>query len=548
MDKISAMSLEEKIGQMMLIGYPAGRAGLETLERVVAKRPMGNIILFSRNADVPERLRDSLASVRALVTEASGIAPLVSLDQEGGIVTRLRAGFTPLPGAMATAAAVAGGAATIADVEAMAAVNGAELKAVGIDWNLAPVADVNVNRLNPVIGVRSFGEDPESVAELAAAYVRGLSRAGVASCAKHFPGHGDTSVDSHLDLPTVGADDERLEAVELAPFRRLIAEGVSAVMSAHVLFPAVEPERLPATLSRRALTGLLRERLGFGGLIVTDCLEMKAVRGRYENLAERAVLAGADVLCVSHTASLQEEAFDAVLEAVRAGRIPESRIDESVARVLAAKAAVARGPSTEGLAALRRPESIALASRLSESSISLVSGSLPDCRSGCLYVDLRPELMSAVEDENASRPSIAAAVGDAIGSNPDAANARTAGRGFESIELPVDPDAAGINAAVAAAAAGSRPVVMGSYSLARHPAQAALAEALAAACDEAGVPLGFVATREPYDAAALSSLGGEERAVLCAYEYTELSARAVARALSGAIVPTGKCPVSCRFH
>lgn len=534
MKTIANMTLEQKIGQMLLIGYPGGAAGLRTLERVVSRRPMGNIILFSRNAKAPGPLRDELAYVRSMIAGQAGVEPLVSIDQEGGIVTRLGAGFTPLPGAMALAAAVSGGAATTADIEAMAAVNGSELKAVGIDWNLAPVADVNVNGLNPVIGVRSFGEDPEAVAELTAAYARGLSKAGVASCAKHFPGHGDTSVDSHLDLPRVEADADRLERVELAPFRRLIAEGVSAIMSAHVLFPAVEPEPIPATLSRKALTGLLRERLGFRGLIVTDCLEMRAVGGRYDDLAARAILAGADVLCVSHTAELQEEAFDSLLAAVRSGRIPESRVDESAARVLALKAVLASQASARD--PLGRPESLALATRLAEASISLVSGTLPDLGGGCLYLDHRPALESRVEDGHEATPSMAASIGAAM-----------ADRAFGAIELPVDPDARAINAAVAAAAASSRPVVMGSYSLARHPAQAALAEALAAACDEAGVPLCFVATREPYDAAALSAIGGKERAVLCAYEYTELSTRAVARVLSGSAVPAGTCPVSCRF-
>lgn len=529
---IDSLSLEEKIGQMLLVGYPAGRAGMDILRGVVGRRPVGNIILFSRNGAPPDALYDQLGDVRSLVRDRTGVDPLVALDQEGGIVTRLKDGFTPLPGAMAMAAAVAGGGASLEDVEAMAFVAGSELKAMGIDWNLAPVVDINVNRDNPVIGVRSFGEDPGAVADLVSAYARGLARAGVAATAKHFPGHGDTNVDSHLGLPVVDADAARLDAVELVPFRRLIAEGVAAVMSAHALFPAVEPEAIPATLSRRALTGLLRERLGFGGVVVTDCLEMKAVHGRYEDVAVRAVLAGADVLCISHTASLQEEAFDALLAAVRSGAIPQARIDESAGRVLAAKAAVAAkaapGGKERALASLRSPAAIELSSRISDASISLVSGRNPSGASGGLYIDVRPELQTGAEDAREAMPSMAAA-------------ALAVGASFDVVDLPVDPEPADVARAVARVGAG--PVVIGTYAYGKHPRQAALASAVAAVCDASGASLFFAAMRDPYDAAALAAFGGKERTVVCAYEHTELSLRAVARVFSGEAIASGACPV-----
>ena len=527
------LSLEEKIGQMLLVGYPAGRAGMDILRGVVGRRPFGNIILFSRNGAPPDALYDHLGEVRSLVRDRTGVDPLVALDQEGGVVTRLKDGFTPLPGAMAMAAAVAGGGASLDDVEAMAFVAGSELKAMGIDWNLAPVVDINVNRDNPVIGVRSFGEDPDEVADLVSAYSRGLARAGVAATAKHFPGHGDTDVDSHLGLPVVDAGLERLDAVELVPFRRLIAEGVAAVMSAHALFPAVEPEAIPATLSRRALTGLLRERLGFGGVVVTDCLEMKAVHGRYDDVAARAVLAGADVLCVSHTASLQEEAFDALLAAVRTGVITEARIDESVGRVLAAKAAVAAVAPPPGkeraLASLRSPAAIGLASRISEASISLVSGRSPAATSGGLYIDVRPELQTGAEDAREAMPSMAA-------------TAQAVGASFEVVDLPVDPEPADVARAVARV--GTGPVVVGTYAYGKHPRQASLVSAVAAACDASGASLSFAAMRDPYDAADLAAFGGRERTVACAYEHTELSLRAIARVFSGEVPASGACPVT----
>lgn len=272
---VADLSLERKVGQLFIIGYPEG--GELELCRRLARRPYGNVILFSRNAAAPRPLYAALECLRAGIVEAAGVAPIVAVDQEGGNVLRLRDGLTPQPGAMAIAAAFEGGGIGIAELEAIAEHSARELSALGVNCNLAPVADVNVNPANPVIGPRSFGEDPAKVADLAAAYARGLARGGVMACAKHFPGHGDTTVDSHLGLPTVAAGRDRLEAVELVPFKRLFAEGIPAVMGAHVRFPAVEPDGLPATLSARAIQTLLRGELGFRGLFITDCLEMKAV-------------------------------------------------------------------------------------------------------------------------------------------------------------------------------------------------------------------------------------------------------------------------------
>lgn len=531
---VDALSLEQKIGQMLLVGYPGGETGEEVLFAELEKRPMGNVILFSRNGVEPVPLRHHLARVRDAIASRTGVVPLVALDQEGGIVSRFRTGLTPMPGAMAIAAAVAGGGITLDEVEELAAISGAELAWLGFNWNLAPVADVNVNPANPVIGVRSFGERPEAVAELASAYARGLRRSGMMATAKHFPGHGDTSTDSHLGLPRIDATKERLAAVELVPFRRLIADGIGSIMTAHVLFPAIEPELIPATLSGRVLNGLLRHDLGYTGLIVTDCLEMKAIHGRYEDAPVRALLAGADMLCISHTAAIQEAAFDAILAAVRSGRIPESRIDESVTRILAAKASLAAKAPVLGGGEAERVlgliPAVRKAERCSGASISLIGNvPMPDLRGGGLYIDLVPDALTGAETARIAAQSIASAL-------------RAEGSSLRTISLPSDPDSGAIEAALAGIDSG--PVVIGVYAMARHPSQAKLVEAVRAVCDERGLPLAFLSMREPYDAAALVTLGGTARAVLCAYEYTSLSARAVARVLTGHDRPRGRCPVS----
>ncbi|MEE6261981.1 glycoside hydrolase family 3 protein [Plantactinospora sonchi] len=323
---------------------------------------LGGVVLFARNVIDNEQVATLTAAMRAERPDV-----LVAIDEEAGDVTRLesRRGSSR-PGNLAL------GAVNDPDLtEAVARDLGTELAAVGITLNYAPDADVNADPDNPVIGVRSFGADPGLVARHTAAWVRGLQSAGVAACAKHFPGHGDTSVDSHLDIPRIAVPRTRLEACELPPFRAAIAAGVQAVMTGHLLVPAIDDE-WPATLSRRVLTDLLREELGFQGVVITDAIEMRAVTHRYgfTGAAVRALVAGADAICVGgeHADEADAERLrDAIVEAVTTGVLPEERLVEAAKRVgqLAAWSSTARagrsawdGPDPEGsplgLAAARR--------------------------------------------------------------------------------------------------------------------------------------------------------------------------------------------------
>ncbi|MFD7603975.1 glycoside hydrolase family 3 protein [Streptomyces mirabilis] len=315
--------------------------------------------LFGRNIASPEQLAALTAQLRA---ERDDV--LVAIDEEGGDVTRLevRAGSS-YPGNHALGA--------VDDVELtreVASALGHRLAACGVNLNWAPSADVNSNPDNPVIGVRSFGADTDLVARHTAAYVTGLQSAGVAACTKHFPGHGDTAVDSHHALPRIDADLSVIEARELAPFRAAIAAGTRAVMSAHILVPALDPDR-PATLSRRILTGLLREELGYDGLIVTDGMEMQAIAGTYgiERGSVLAIAAGADAICVGGGLADDETVRrlrDALVTAVLTGELPEERLADAAERVRAlarwtaaasaAPPAVEREPSDVGLVAARR--------------------------------------------------------------------------------------------------------------------------------------------------------------------------------------------------
>ncbi|MFI8938586.1 glycoside hydrolase family 3 protein [Streptomyces syringium] len=296
---------------------------------------LASVGLFGRNIASPEQLAALTAQLRA---ERADV--LVAIDEEGGDVTRLevRTGSS-FPGNLALGA--------VDDTRLTRAVAhelGRRLAACGVNLNWAPSADVNSDPDNPVIGVRSFGADPALVARHTAAYIEGMQAAGVAACAKHFPGHGDTAVDSHHDLPRIDADLTTLYARELVPFRAAVAAGTKAVMSAHILLPALDAA-LPATLSPAALHGLLRGPateggLGFDGLIVTDGMEMRAISGTYgiERGSVMAITAGADAICVGGGLADEDTVLrlrDALVLAVRSGELPEERLADAAARVRA---------------------------------------------------------------------------------------------------------------------------------------------------------------------------------------------------------------------
>ncbi|WP_329122615.1 glycoside hydrolase family 3 protein [Streptomyces sp. NBC_01465] len=291
---------------------------------------LSSVGLFGRNIESPEQLAALTQQLRA---ERDDI--LVAIDEEGGDVTRLEVrNGSSFPGNLAL------GAVDDPDLtRAVAHELGRRLAACGVNLNWAPSADVNSNADNPVIGVRSFGADPALVARHTAAYVEGLEAAGVAACTKHFPGHGDTAVDSHHAMPRIDADMETLHARELVPFRAAIAAGTKSVMSAHILLPALDAEH-PATLSPRILTGLLRRELGYEGLIVTDGMEMQAIAAVYgiERGSVLAIAAGADAICVGGGLADEETVLslrDALVAAVRSGELPAERLADAAARVRA---------------------------------------------------------------------------------------------------------------------------------------------------------------------------------------------------------------------
>jgi beta-N-acetylhexosaminidase len=323
-------SVRQEIGQL-LIGSFAGRAIPAELRSLAREFDLGGVILFSRNIEAPEQVVELACDAEAL---GRTMPAWVSVDQEGGRVARLGEPFTRWP-PMATL----GRAGDEALARRFARALAAELLAVGVTLDYAPVLDIHTNPDNPVIGDRALAASAGEVARFGAVLVETLQAHGLAACGKHFPGHGDTSADSHVELPLVEHPLDRLRAVEFEPFRAAIAAGVAFIMTAHVLVPSLDEDR-PATLSGAIVRGLLREELGFDGVIVSDDLEMKAISGRYgvPEAAVEAIRAGCDALLVcAGDCDLQGRTLEALIRAAENGTIPHGRLDDALRRGRAAR-------------------------------------------------------------------------------------------------------------------------------------------------------------------------------------------------------------------
>ncbi|WP_274365544.1 glycoside hydrolase family 3 N-terminal domain-containing protein [Paenibacillus thermotolerans] len=340
---LSLMTLEEKAGQMLMPDIRmwqnkptiTANAGIAS---TVRDHRLGGLILFEKNITDMKQM----TTLNHNLQELAGDIPLfLGIDQEGGVIKRIPGG-TNLPGAMALGATRN----SALSFEA-GKVTGAELKALGVNLDFAPVLDVNVNPDNPIIGIRSFGSDPGLVSKLGVAFLKGLKQESVISAVKHFPGHGDTIEDSHLGLPVVAHDRGRLEQVELRPFREAIEQGADMIMTAHVAFPAIEDGTvrskkdgssisLPATLSRKVVTGLLRDELGFQGVVISDAFTMNGIAQHFgeEEAVVRAISAGVDIVLMPRNIT---DAFDAIVRAVKTGELQEQQLDASVKRILRLK-------------------------------------------------------------------------------------------------------------------------------------------------------------------------------------------------------------------
>lgn len=328
---MAGMSLEEKIGQLVIVGLEGYELD-ERAAKLIETYRVGGLILFKRNLRSVEQAVDLVNALKAK-NQANKIPLFLAVDEEGGRVSRAPAELAGLP-----ASSVIGEHNDRDLAYQVGRLLAQKVKAIGLNMNFAPVLDVNSNPNNPVIGDRAFGAEPQVVSTLGIPTMQGIQAEGVISVVKHFPGHGDTAVDSHVGLPRVDHDRERLQAVELPPFVRAIEEGVDAVMIAHILLPKLDPDR-PATFSPAIISGLLREELRFAGVVITDDLTMGAIVNNYEigQAAVESVKAGSDIVLVCHDYRLEEAVLIALTEAVKSGEISAERLDRSVYRILRLK-------------------------------------------------------------------------------------------------------------------------------------------------------------------------------------------------------------------
>ncbi|HJU65162.1 MAG TPA: glycoside hydrolase family 3 protein, partial [Gemmatimonadaceae bacterium] len=506
---LAELTLREKAAQMVMPWIPGGSeltgGDLRRAEQLVRQQRVGGFIVGKGEAAITAR------SLRRL-QELSKVPLLIAADLESGPAMRLLGGSL-FPSHMALGAtrdtmlAYAQGRATAL-----------EGRLAGVHMAFAPVADVNVNPLNPIINTRSFGENPEQVAEMVAAFVRGLQDGGMLAVTKHFPGHGDTRTDSHLALPVVRVDRARLDSVELVPFRRAIAVGVAGVMTAHIALPRITGRAVPATLSRRITNDILRRDLGFTGLVVTDALNMAGVRG-YEQpeIVLRAIEAGADILLQPTDTRL---AVNAIVEGVRSGRISQARVDASARRILAAKARVDASRDdavpADSLATIRAHHA-ALAAEINARAITL----LRDERSA-IPIPASDTIVSVVVGDGSAR-----APGDAFDRT-----LRASGRTVEAARVPSRARPVDLERATECALRDGRILIVSSYVQA-SPGRGAvgLPSRVVQWLKELSKqrPVIFVAFGDPYVARGLDSVP----TVVMAWSISPSAQEAAARAVTG---------------
>ncbi|MFG2089535.1 glycoside hydrolase family 3 protein [Spirillospora sp. NPDC048824] len=544
---LRSMTLEEKAAQLFVLQIhgksadttdPADVAanrrlyGAGNAAQVMARYRPGGFIYYGNNIDDPHQVAAFSNGIqRAAMAGPHRIPATIATDQEGGIVARIQPPATQSPGAMALAAGRRTG-----DARALARITGRELRAIGINQDYAPDADVNVNPANPVIGVRSFGSDPGLVSDMVTAQIRGYRSGGVTATAKHFPGHGDTTTDSHSGVPEIDHTRREWERLDLPPFRAAIAAGVDSIMTAHIVVPSLDPSGDPATLSRPILTGILRDRLGYRGVVVTDALDMQGVRDKYgdERIPVLALKAGADVLLKPPVdddgAGVFPRQLAAVVAAVESGELTEERIDASVYRILELKheRGLFRDPYTDESRVgevVGTPAHLAAAQRAADRTTTLVendAGVLP----------LRPGARDVLV--TGWGVSTTAALGTEIARRGATATIRQTG--IRPTRAQIDEAAEAARGQDLVVAVTNRAWDVEDEPGHNGPGQMNLVKALAAT----GTPVVVIAVRDPYDIAWFP----EATTYLATYSYTAEALRSAAKTLFGELNPRGRLPVA----
>lgn len=511
--KVSEMTLKEKLGQLILPGFHSTVYD-EHIKTLIEDYHVGNVILFTRNFENAKQIRELTKKIHEEVIKHTGHIPFIAIDQEGGLVTRMMKDVTFAPGPMTASASIKD--ATYYTGKMLAE----DMIRLGMNFNLAPSLDVNNNPNNPVINVRSYSDDEKVVAKLGKRFIEGSSSFGVLACAKHFPGHGDCEVDSHLGLPTINYDLERIHKIEMYPFKENI--NVPAIMSAHIMFPAYDT--VPATLSRKILTGVLREELGYQGLILTDCLEMKAIAVEYgtANGALMAVLAGADICDISHTLEYQVKALELLEEAVLDGRIPEKELDEKVERILKYKELTV--PYLEKYFYNQEmqfsKENNELAQKIVDHSLTMVKGQNVKLTNNTLLIAPIAMAKTIIEDEFDER---------------NLAKVLRKDEAFKNVDIREFEQSEEFKNQILSELASFDQVIIFSYNAAVSKVQVDFINEVLKNKQEVTV----ISLKGPMDFNKYQNLNN----YLCLYEYTPNSIRTVAKYLKGGLEPLGKLTI-----
>jgi beta-N-acetylhexosaminidase len=533
---IKRMTLQEKVGQLFVtyaygqtadttdpadVAHNEQELGVANGKELIERYHVGGVIYFawSNNVANPQQIAGlSNGLQRVATSQPSGIPLTISTDQEQGVVTRVGPPATQLPGNMAL-----GAGRSVPNAYDAARITGTELRALGINQNFAPDADVNVNAQNPVIGVRSFGSDPSLVSDLVSASVDGFQSANVAATAKHFPGHGDTATDSHYGVPIINHTRAQWDSIDAPPFRAAISRGIDTIMTAHIVVPALDPSGVPATLSKPIITDILRGEMGYDGVVITDALTMQGVRDNFgdDRIPVLALKAGVDQLLMPAPGKL-DIAYNAVLDAVRSGELTEDRIDQSVHRVLQLK--MSHG--------LFKPKNVFV----DQSRVSSLVGTAAHQQRAQQITDTTVTLVK--DDANAlplakgtqkvlvTGASVTPGLAERISARGPAATAYNTGTA---------PSDATIAAAVAQAQASDQ-VVVATNNAATSAGQQKLVTQLLAT----GRPVVVVAVRNPYDIAYFT----DAPTYLATYSTTAISVESLTRVLFGEVQPAGLLPVA----
>ncbi|HWI49044.1 MAG TPA: glycoside hydrolase family 3 protein, partial [Rummeliibacillus sp.] len=532
-EKVKHMTVEEKVGQLFIVhaygktpidpDYTATniekKRGGANFKEIIEKYHIGGVIYFnwSQNIGTPVDLSQvqSLSNgLQEIALKQKNKIPLfISTDQEGGVVARITEPATVFPGNMAL-----GATRSEEFAKKSAEIMGLELKSLGINMDFAPDLDVNVNPENPVIGVRSYSANPDLVASLGIGQVEGLQSQNVIATGKHFPGHGDTNVDSHYGLPIVNHDLHTLNKVDLKPFKKAVQNGIDAIMTAHIVVPALDNSGLPATLSKPIMTGVLRKQLGYDGLIITDSLDMSGANVLpIDQVPVAAFQAGADILLNPPDV---EVAYNAMLKAVKSKEISKKRLDQSVTRILSAKykRGIIQQPfvKKEAIHNIGLFENLKIADKLTENSITLIKNNnhvLP-LQKGKKVLVTGPTVANSEKLAILLLEKGIDAINSSTNASPSTDQIQTAVTKAQNVDV----------------------IIVTAYNANTNSAQQSFVKAL----KQTGKPVVVASMRNPYDIMAFPEIDAN----VLTYGNRDISTRALAKALTGEIQPNGKLPVT----